>query len=53
MLTDDHDLLRVMREEVNSTTNQLLSEEVITYINPVKVIVGIGSSIGGLIYGKD
>ncbi len=97
---DGHDLLRVMREEANSTTNQLLSKEVITYINqvkdsieadkkevtqshqviknvltkftngslvvlagivlasvmpwwPVKVIVGIGSIIGGFIYGKD
>lgn len=97
---DGHDLLRVMREEANSTTNQLLSKEVVTYINqvkesiaqdkqqvtqshqvmehtltkfangalivlagvvlasvmpwwPVKVIVGIGSIIGGIVYGKD
>ena len=96
---DGHDLLRVMREEANSTTNQLLSKEVITYINqvkdsiaedkqevvqshqvmknvltkfangslvvlagvvlasvmpwwPVKLIVGIGSIIGGFIYGR-
>ena len=89
-----------MREEANSTTNQLLSKEVVTYINqvkesiaqdkqqvtqshqvmehtltkfangalivlagvvlasvmpwwPVKVIVGIGSIIGGIVYGKD
>lgn len=33
---DGHDLLRVMREEANSTTNQLLSREVITYVNQVK-----------------
>lgn len=97
---DGHDLLRVMREEANSTTNQLLSKEVVTYINqvkesiaqdkqqvtqshrvmeriltkfangalivlagvvlasvmpwwPVKIIVGIGSIIGGIVYGKD
>lgn len=97
---DGHDLLRVMREEANSTTNQLLSREVVAYINqvkgsieedkkevvqshkvmekllnsfsngalillggvvlasvvpwwPVKVIFGIGSIIGGFIYGKD
>ena len=97
---DGHDLLRVMREEANSTTNQLLSREVVSYINqvkdsiaedkkevvqshkvmekllnsfsngslillggvvlasvmpwwPVKVIIGIGSIIGGFIYGKD
>ena len=97
---DGSDLLRVMREEANSTTNQLLSKEVVTYINqvknsikedkqevtkshrvmkevltkfsnsalvilagivlagvmpwwPVKIIVGIGSIIGGIIYDKD
>ncbi|MBU3830359.1 MAG: hypothetical protein H9843_05655 [Candidatus Limosilactobacillus merdavium] len=97
---DGHDLLRVMREEANSTTSQLLSKEVVTYINrikdsiemdkqevtkshkvmenvltkfsnsslvilagillsgvmpwwPVKIIVGIGAIIGGIIYGKD
>ena len=33
---DGHDLLRVMREESNTTANQLLSKEVITYINCVK-----------------
>lgn len=97
---DGQDLLRVMREEANSTTSQLLSREVVTYINqvknsikedkrevteshkvmkdaltkfsnsalvilagivlagvmpwwPVKIIVGVGSIIGGIIYGKD
>ena len=97
---DGHDLLRVMREEANSTTNQLLSKEVVTYINqvknsikedkqevteshkvmkdaltkfsnsalvilagivlasvmpwwPVKIVVSVGSIIGGIIYGKD
>lgn len=33
---DGHDLLRVMREEANTTTNRLLSKEVVTYINRVK-----------------
>lgn len=97
---DGQDLLRVMREEANSTTSQLLSREVVTYINqvknsikedkrevteshkvmkdaltkfsnsalvilagivlagvmpwwPVKIIVGVGSIVGGIIYGKD
>ncbi|MEK1308408.1 hypothetical protein HCX91_08710 [Limosilactobacillus fermentum] len=97
---DGHDLLRVMREEANSTTNQLLSREVVTYINqvknsitedkdevvkshqmmknlltkfassalvilsgvllagvmpwwPVKVVIGVGAIVGGIIYDKD
>ena len=97
---DGHDLLRVMREEANSTTNQLLSREVVTYINqvknsitedkdevvkshqmmknlltkfassalvilsgvllavvmpwwPVKVVIGVGAIVGGIIYGRD
>lgn len=97
---DGHDLLRVMREEANSTTNQLLSREVITYVNqvknsitedkgevvkshqmmkdlltkfassalvilsgvllasvmpwwPVKVVIGVGAIVGGIIYGRD
>lgn len=33
---DGHDLLRVMREESNTTTNRLISKEVIKYINQVK-----------------
>lgn len=33
---DGHDLLRVMHEEANTTTSQLLSREVVAYINRVK-----------------